>query len=108
MKLRRKNLTAAAALVAIIAQSCSLSAAELLRRTSSAGGGSQSSADGGDSVGGALREQTLINNREALARANRTLRDINRMQADARAAALARAATVPNGLGAGVGENPKE
>ena len=101
MKLRRKNLTAAAALVAIIAQSCSLSAADLLRRTSSAGGGSQSSADGGDSVGGALREQTLINNREALARANRTLRDINRMQADARAAALARAATVPNGLGAG-------
>ncbi len=100
MKIRRKNLTAAAALVAIIAQSCSLSAADLLRGTPSSGGGSRSSGDG-DAAAGALRDQTLINNREALARANRTLRDIKRIQTEARAAALARASTVPDGLGAG-------
>lgn len=101
MKIRRKNLTAAAALVAIIAQSCSLSAADLLRRAPAATGGSAPSGEGSEAASGALREQTLINNREALARANRTLRDIQRIQTEARAAALTRASLVPDGLTVG-------
>lgn len=101
MKIRsRKHLSTAAALAAIVAQSCSLSAADLLR-PAAAGGGANSTVSGGSSggsTGGALREQSLINNREALARANRTLRDIQRMQAAARAAATTRPTTVPDGL----------
>ncbi len=98
MKVRRRNLTAAAALAAIIAQSCSLSAADLLRRSAGSTASAQPADGAGEAAAGALREQTLINNREALSRANRTLRDIQRMQTEARAAALARAVTVPDGL----------
>lgn len=100
---RRPRLAAAASLAALIAQLQPATAADLLRRGAgtTSGGGSTGASTETDSAAGALRDQTLVNNREALARTNRTLQDLARLQTAARAAALAGAATVPNGLAPG-------
>lgn len=101
--LRRRQLSAVAALAALFAQ-IPLEAAGLKQllpsRGTSSGGDSSASGPGSsaDESANALRDQVLVNNREALARASRTLKSISDAQKAARAAALAGASAIPNGL----------
>ncbi len=98
---RRRHLSAAAALAALFAQT-TLPAASLKQllpaRSAATSGDTTATTTPAEESANALREQVLVNNREALARATRTLKSISDAQRAARIAALAASSTVPNGL----------